>query len=194
MNTLQTLSLLIGLLGSGGLIGLLVWLWKSGKYFGALEEKLNFLPKLEEHIGKIDAHLSQVTNAIIEMQTHMNSRGYMINQKLAVTNASPTRLTDYGEQLMQESGFYQIIKEEKGLLVDLVRAKNPRTDYDIQEFSLKVLQELATTNNPVLFPLKNYAFQKGLVLDIILQAAGIVLRDNVIQELKFDDATLEKSV
>lgn len=92
---------------------------------------------------------------------------------------------------MQESGFYKIAEQHKRTLIDLVKAKNPKTDYDIQEFSIQILKELANASNPIVFPLKNYAFQKGLVLDIILQAAGIVLRDIVMQEVKFDDQTLE---
>lgn len=192
MNTLQNLSLIVGLFGSGGLIGLIAWLWKSGKYFGALEEKLNVLPKLEDHIEKLDSHLSQTTNAIVEIQTLLTGRGFTINQRLVVTSASPTRLTEYGEQLIDESGFHKILEENKRFLIDLVSGKNPRTNYDIQEFSLQALKELTTSNNPIIFPLKNYAYQKGLVLDIILQAAAIVLRDTVMQEIKFDDHTLEQ--
>lgn len=180
----QNLSILVGLLGTGGLVGLLIWLWKSGKFFGKLEEKLGVISKLENHFN-------QITNAIVEIQTHLTSRGYTINQRIVLTSSSPTRLTDYGEQLMQETGFYKIAETNQRILTDLVRAKNPKTNYDIQESSLQTLKDLAVSNNPILDPLKNYAFQKGLVLDVILQAAAIVLRDIVMQELKFEDETLE---
>lgn len=190
-NFLQNLALVVGLLGTGGLAGVLLWSWRSGKYFGSLEEKLGILPKLDNRISQLDSHFSQVTNAIVEIQTLLTGRGFTINQRLVVTNASPTRLTDYGEQLKQESGFHKIMQAEKGFLINLVKTKNPKTNYDIQEYSLQVLKELAADNNPILFPLKNYAYEKGLVLDIILQAAAIVLRDAVMEEVKFDDQTLE---
>lgn len=152
---------------------------------------MNILPKLESHAEKLDAHLSQTTNAIVEIQTLLTGRGFSINQRLVVTSASPTRLTDYGEQMMQDSGFYKILEDNKRILIDLVKGKNPKTNYDIQEFSLFVLKDLAASNNPIIFPLKNHAYQKGLVLDIILQAAAIILRDAVMQEVKYDDTTLD---
>jgi len=149
-----------------------------------LKEKLGVL-------GKLEVKISQITNAIVEIQTLLTGRGYTINQKLVITNSSPMKLTEYGEQMMQESGFYKIAEANKRFLIDLVKNKSPKSNYDIQEFSYQILKELATQNHPVSIPLKNYVFQKGLVLEIILQAAGIVLRDMVMQELKFEDQTLE---
>lgn len=40
-------------------------------------------------------------------------------------------------------------------------------------------------NDAVAMPLKNYAFEHGLDLDIILRASGIVLRDEAMKDLKF---------
>lgn len=189
---IQRVSLIVGLLGSGGLVGLLVWLWKGGKFFGRLEEQMKVLPKLDARSQRLETHLSQVTNSIVEIQTLLGGRGFTISQRLVITSASPTRLTEYGEQMMQDTGLYRIVEDNKGFLIDLIKGRNPKTNYDIQEFSFAVLKELAVNNNQIIFPLKNYAYQKGLVLDIVLQAAGIVLRDTVMQELKFEDQTLDQ--
>lgn len=157
----------------------------------AVDRKLDILDHVKNKVDSIEKFSQSAANAIVEIQTHLGSRGYNINQKLAITSASPTRLTDYGDQLMEESGFRKIMGEHRRFLIDLVKGKNPNTNYDIQEYSLQVLKDIIASNNEIFYPLKNYAYQKGLLLDIILQAAAIVLRDAVMEEVKFDDHTLE---
>lgn len=93
---------------------------------------------------------------------------------------------------MKESGFYDILIKNRKFLVDAVKDKKPKTNYDIQEFSTLVIKELVNINDTNLISLKNYSFNKGLPLEIIVNSAGIVLRDEVMKEVKFEDATLEK--
>jgi hypothetical protein len=54
------------------------------------------------------------------------------------------------------------------------------------------MHELASQNNPFVVALKNYAYNKGLPLEILLNSAGLVLRDEVMKDLKFTDSTLAK--
>ncbi len=161
-----------------------------------IKRAINNLEKTDERIegkvDKIESFTRVAANSIVEMQTLMSGQGYTIAQKLAYTPGSPLKLTDYGETLMKESGFYEILKNNRPTLIDLVKNRNPQTNYDIQENSMAVLKELAKSNNKLVAPLKNYAFNKGLNLEILLNSAGIVLRDEVIKEVKFDDKTLEE--
>lgn len=108
-----------------------------------------FLKDKLKNLDKLDSRISQITNAIVEIQTMLTGRGYSINQKLVITSASPTRLTDYGEQMMQETGFYKITEANKRFLIDKVTEKNPKTNYDIQEFSLLVLKDLVVQNHGI---------------------------------------------
>ena len=131
----------------------------------------------------------RITNAIVEIQTHLTGKGFAIKQRLAYTSNSPLNLTDYGEILMEESGFNDIIgnSEKREYLIKLVITKQPKTNYDIQQFSMDTMAELVELNDPAVIPLKNYAYKKGLNLEIILNSAGIVLRDEIMKEFKFDD-------
>ncbi|MEK7621653.1 MAG: hypothetical protein AAB415_00575 [Patescibacteria group bacterium] len=147
--------------------------------------------RLEGKVDNIESFTKVASNSIVEIQTILGGRGFTINQKLAYTSGSPLKLTDYGETLMKESGFYDILENNSASLVDLVKSKNPQTNYDIQEYSMTVLKELANSNNPLVVPLKNHAFNKGLPLEMILNSAGLVLRDEVMKNLKFGDDTLE---
>lgn len=151
--------------------------------------KLQILDDLKEDVNNLDKLSKCSTNAIVEIQTHLSGKGFAINHTLAYSANSPIQLTDYGEMLMKESGFTDIIKnqEKRDYLVKLVKDKNPTTNYDIQDYSMNTMKELAQKNDTVVVPLKEYAFKEGLTLEIILNSAGIVLRDEVMKELQFND-------
>ncbi len=176
------------------------WVFVVGKKFQVLDDlKDNFKDiksdiknldkEVKSEIKSLERNLNVSTNAIVEMQSLLSGKGFTIRQQLAYTASSPIKLTEFGEELMKDSGFVEIIKnpEKKDYLIKFVRAKNPQTNYDIQEFSMAVMKELANNNDTIAVPLKNYAYNKGLTLDLILNSAGIVLRDEVMKELKFDD-------
>jgi len=54
-------------------------------------------------------------------------------------------------------------------------------------YSMATMAELAELNDPIVIPLKEYAYKEGLTLEIILNSAGIMLRDEVMKELVFND-------
>lgn len=148
--------------------------------------------RIEKKVDNIERFTKVASNSIVEIQTLLGGRGFTINQKLAYTPGSPLKLTEYGESLMKESGFLDVLKANTDFFVDLVRGKNPQTNYDIQEYSTIVVKELISANNPLVISLKNYAYNKGLPLDIIINSAGIVLRDEVMKGLKYGDDILDK--
>ena len=157
-----------------------------------IENLVNTDRRIEVKVDRIESFIKAASNSIVEIQTLLGGRGFTINQRIAYTPGSPLKLTDYGETIMNESGFYTILKENSDFFVDLVKSKNPQTNYDIQDYSMTVLKELADANNSLAIPLKEYAFNEGLPLEIVLNSAGIVLRDEVMKELSFGDAILDK--
>ena len=151
--------------------------------------KLQILDLLNSQSSETAAFCKSATTAIVEMQTHMTSSGFQISNKLAYTSKSPLKLTDWGEKIMKESGFsYAIMHPEKrATLIKLVKAKDPQTNYDIQQYSMDVMFELAEVNDPIAIPLKEYAYKEGITLEILLNSAGIMLRDEVMKEINFKD-------
>ncbi|MFA6097540.1 MAG: hypothetical protein WC788_08025 [Candidatus Paceibacterota bacterium] len=151
--------------------------------------KLQILDDLKKHSDSTSKFCMSATNSIVEVQTHLASTGFVINNRLAYESGSPLKLTDWGESLMEKSGFSGIMSDKikRDYLVKLVRAKDPKTNYDIQQYSMDLMSELAEVNDPVAIPLKEYSYKEGLNLEIILNSAGLVLRDEVMKELKFDD-------
>jgi hypothetical protein len=158
----------------------------AGVYIG---RKLQVLDDLKLQSADSSSFCKSATNAIVEMQTHLAGKGFCINQKLAYTNNSPLKLTEWGEKIMWDSGFASEIlnPEKRDYLIKLVKAKDPKTNYDIQQNSIDVMNELAEVNDPIAVPIKEYAYKEGITLEILLNSAGIMLRDQVMQELKFED-------
>ncbi len=173
-------------------IGVIGWLLKEQiKDLKDTDKRIEGkIDKIGEKFSKVEIHNSRLVSAIVEIQGFFTKKGYPLSQNIAITPGSPLRLTEYGEQLIDETGFNKILSDNKIELINLVKGRNPQTNYDIQEYSTQVMKELVRSNNPIVKPLKEYAFQKGLMLDIILDSAGIVLRDEVMKELKFNDKTL----
>jgi len=181
----ETLSILLPIIATAVML-VIGWLIKRA--ISGLEETDK---RIESKVDKIESFTKNASNSIVEIQTLMSGKGFTINQRLAYTSGSPIKLTEYGETIMKESGFYDILIKNHKFLVDSVKSKNPQTNYDIQEFSMLVIKELVNANNPNLISLKNYSFDKGLPLEIIINSAGIVLRDEVMKEVKFEDTTLD---
>lgn len=168
------------------IIAVIAWLIKK-----AIDNLEATDKRIEGKVDRIETFTNNAATSIVEIQTLLGGKGFTINQKLAYSPGSPLKLTEYGETLMKESGFYDTLAKNHKFFVDLVKSKNPQTNYDIQELSTVVLKELINANNSLVVPLKNYSYNKGLPLEIIINSAGIVLRDEVIKELKFEDATLK---
>ncbi len=146
-----------------------------------------FVKKIFDKTEKVTDQLRPITPAIVEIQGKFTEGGYTILFPLTVTPGSPLKLTEYGEKLMADSGFVALLNEHKAELVSAVRAKNPGTNYDIEKQSIEVLKELMnSTGYNVLAPLKAYAYGNGVSADILAHPGGVLLRNEVMKELKFD--------
>lgn len=104
---------------------------------------------------------------------------HFLQIKMASAN-SPLKLTLYAQQLFKDIGFDKTFDGIKDELVQKVKQYNPRTKYDVQEFSRYVLYE--NRNSPILDNLKKTVFEKGKNLDEILGGAFIPLRDYYLEK------------
>lgn len=145
-----------------------------------------FVKRILGKTDKLEASFKPIVPAIVEIQGKFSEAGHSILFPLTVTPGSPLKLTDYGKQLMQDSGFNTILANasNRKILVDFVKAMNPQTEYDAQECSVRSIQKLLENNNPILKPLKEYAYNNGLSTEILIKPAGILLRDKVLKEIK----------
>lgn len=144
-----------------------------------------FIRKIFDKTESLESSFKPITPAIVEIQGKFKEAGHNLLFPLTVTPGSPLKLTEYGQKLIDESGFETLLQANRDQLVQKVKAKQPKTNYDIQQQSIDVIKELLHGDDEMLNPLKDYAFNNGLKLDIIIPPAGIILRDEVMRELKF---------
>lgn len=144
-----------------------------------------FIKKILDSTERMKSDLKPIAPAIIEIQGKFTDAGHQILFPLTVAPGSPLHITEYGDKLLRESGFYDVLKKNHEELVELVKERKPTTNYDIQQYSLDVIQELLQSDDEMSVCLKDYAFNNGMKLSILAAPAGIALRDEVMKQLKF---------
>ncbi len=145
-----------------------------------------FVKQILDRTTALESSFKPVTPALVEIQGKFKDAGHTILFPLTVTPGSPLKLTEYGKKLVHESGFDKLLQNCRDELVKRVKARKPKTNYDIQEESTALIAELLEGDDDMLKPIKDYAFNNGLDVKIIVPPAGLLLRDEVMKELTLD--------
>ena len=83
--------------------------------------------------------------------------------------------------MLRETGFKEIYEENKERFLKLAKEHNPKLRYEAQDAALSIMINLS--DDPIMKPLKKYAFANGKNLFDVLRLSGIYLRDQFIKEL-----------
>lgn len=158
-----------------GLFGLPFWF---------IRNRLGILTKtnerLEGKINKMSGKVEETRGSVVEIQDTFERMGYPMKRIIQATGF--INLTEYGKQLVDESGFNKILQDNQYLILGWIKEENLKTQYDVQEISRKILLE--HKDDTVFESLKNYTYQHGETsLEQILRAGSIVVRDEIIKEL-----------
>lgn len=146
-----------------------------------------FTKRIMDDTKGLRNEMRPITPAIVEIQGKFTEAGHTLLFPLTVAPGSPLTLTEYGKKLIDDSGFERILAECRDELVKKVKDTKPSTNYDIQQNSIDVIKKLLDSDDEKLKPLKSYAFNNGLSVDILIPPAGIVLRDEVMKDLSFPE-------
>lgn len=144
-----------------------------------------FLKRVVDDMTRLKKEMLPVAPAIIEIQSKFTQAGHVILFPMTVAPGSPLHVTEYGDDLLKESGFYDVLKDNNAELVKMVKDKKPTTNYDIQKTSIEVIEEVLESDHDMTLSLKEYAFCKGVDLGVLALPAGIALRDEAMKEMKF---------
>jgi len=101
-----------------------------------------------------------------------------INKKLDTLINCFNRLT--GKAMLDDSSLKSFIDDNKDELIKSVESRKPQTNYDAEAASRSVM--ISLSGDPRLNKVKDYAFQNGKDLTMMLMAAGIYLRDLVLSK------------
>ena len=143
-----------------------------------------FLKKIMDDTSRLKNDIKPIIPAIIEIQGKFTESGHSILFPVTVAPGSPLHVTEYGDKLLRESGFYNVLKDNHLELVNMVKDKNPTTNYDIQKDSIEVVEEMLEGDHTMAVCLKEYAFNNGIDLKMLSLPAGIALRDEVMKDVK----------
>jgi len=149
---------------------------------------------IDRVISPVKKSITRVTNAVIEIQTTLRNRmrGITLEHSLVEAPGSPLQPTELGRKYIIESGLEKILNEEKSMLkekIELLLVGLEPTEYDVQEKAREVL--ISLKDDPLMNPVKEYAYQNGLDVDIILRAGGLWLRDDYLGKQRTISKTTE---
>lgn len=137
--------------------------------------------RYKEKVDRVISDQKDCDAKRIEMKSELDrllefkvSTQKFIDSKL-YTAQSPLNLSALGRSLIEESGFSEIFENVKDDLVAKLEEMKPDSQYDTQEKSRALMDEL--TDYEPFKPVEKYAFDHGIDLGQILRVGSIPLRD-----------------
>ena len=139
---------------------------------------------IKEEIMPFKKTGTNIVNAITEVQTILRNKfkGLNIAHSLVEKSGSPLRPTEYGVQLIKDSGLEKILDDNKDFLCTKLKASLPKeyTEYDVQEKARSLLIELK--DDPILNPVKKWIYENPTDIEVLLKVAGLWLRDDFLKQ------------
>ncbi len=169
-------------IGAGALIvgilvfflGLLAIIWKGKK---------EIADTVKEELSPYKNMNNRVINAITEVQTVLRNKykGVNISHNLMETSGSPLGPTEFGAQMIKDSGLEKILNDNSETLCIKLKAALPKeyTEYDVQEKARELLMSLK--DDPMMIPLKRWVYEHPSDITLILKVGGLWLRDDFLK-------------
>lgn len=141
---------------------------------------LEDIKKLINRVSKTEVEIKNLETNIKNLETNILSW-----RKADIGSAnSPISLTDLGKEIAIEINADEIFKKHRSALEVLVEKKELKSAYDIQEVSMKVVEEnlieVLTPEESV--ALKEVAFSRGKELGDFMIIFGVKLRDYILDK------------
>lgn len=166
-NSLVTLGVFVLNLVVAGIVGALTASHKIGQYQAKVDRVIQDQKDCDTKRTEMKSELDKLLEFKVSTQKFIDSKLY--------TAQSPLNLSEFGRTLIKDSGFSDIFEQVKDDLVTMLEDRNPTTQYEVQEKSRALMDEL--TDYAPFKPIETYAFEHGIDLSQILRAGAILLRD-----------------
>lgn len=167
---------IVGVLMSG-LVSFIVASVYIGTYKNKVDTNCN-------DISEIKKEQKEIRDKVISCETSLKEREPYTKRK------SPISLTERGQELLNNSGGRGFIEGQFEKLLSEIEAKDPKTAYDIQEFSRQAIDAMSDDN--LFNPLKEFLFKEGIDLADLVNVMGIDLRDRVLVRKNWKTADIDK--
>lgn len=135
----------------------------------------NNVQKTESHIDEIRRDLSYIKGSLDIMKS---------GAPTLMKSNSPISLTEEGRKVAQEMAAETLIAQSWDKISRALMQVKEKSAYDIQEFCIETssVDPHLFFEPPVLEAIKNFAFNKGLPLQLYLRLLGVLIRDKYFQE------------
>jgi len=152
--------------------------------------------KYREKIDRHDKYHDKISNKLAEISEKLSSieGGLLIRDKVQdyIRSKSPLGLTKKGEALLIDSKGKDYIDSKKKEFLTEIKLHNPKTAYDVQELSKSLIEQRTSLEEFNI--IKDFAFKKGLTVQLILEVLSIYLRDFLLKKLNFQDKNVSKKL
>ena len=108
--------------------------------------------------------------------------GLVINHSMTEVSGSPLKPTQYGAQLIKDSGLEAVLNEYRETLCEKMRVllQEGYTEYDVQEQARNLL--LSLKDEPMMRVVKEYVYSNPTDIEVILRTGGLWLRDDFLNQ------------
>jgi len=126
------------------------------------------------HLSNVDSkkEVREIRDKVIACETSLKEREPLGKRK------SPLALSERGVRFIKDSGGEKFVEDNFDELYEAVEKLEPKTAYDVQEDSKKVVESLREDER--LNPLKEWLFKDGSTLEDLFFVMSICLRDKVL--------------
>lgn len=145
-----------------------------------------YLKTDRKRLDKFEKKTEDSMNTLVELKTKVNLIYQIVNPNIPIKATSPLSLTTVGEKMKEQMNadiiFNRIVGSEKA---NILKSHQEKNAYDIQmaciEWAKHNVPSLLTTEE--LSSIKKIAFDNGILLEDVLEILGMMMRDNILQEL-----------
>lgn len=152
--------------GGGILLAIIAAIFNAGKLFSRFNSMGDDIERVERDIKYIKSLVLTIKTALIQADIIKNA---------LFSTSSPKHLTELGNKILTESGFKQVLDNNKTRFFQVVKAKKSNLKYDIENTFIDYMFSLR--KDPLVDQLKEYIFEQGIDLSDALTAAALYLRD-----------------
>jgi len=145
------------------------------------------------HDKKIDK-LDELAEKFVSLSAKVDLIYQNTNPNTTVRSASPLAVTAIGKEIMTKINADKVFSKYCDILVEEVEKNLPNNAYDIQQISLKVTRNtmLNILNAEELISIKNEAFNRGILIEDVMNLFGVILRDEILKRKQIPLADIDK--
>ena len=126
---------------------------------------------LNIHSNKLDIISNKISALEVGIEKDRHYSGVILKE-------SPFRITEKGYNALKESGAQKFIDNNRLILIKKVEDMNPKSSYDVQEYSKLVINQY--TDSDDFIEIKEYIYEKGFDLESMVMTMTVYLRDIIL--------------